>query len=245
MTTNPQIQSRKAFVLLTARWEHLILATYAVESELLAEYIPKGLEPDTIDGKAFVSFVAFRFLDTRVLGVKIPMHVNFPEINLRYYVKLGAQRGVSFIREIVPHSTTAWMARTLYNEPYVALPIRSLIKTRENLLTAEYNVEQAGRTHSVSVVAENRPFLPKPDSLAHFFKEHEWGFGRTRGGKTLGYRVEHPHWKVYPLTSYKIDVDYAALYGPKWAVLNGAEPFNVTFAHGSPIKVYSPYSAIV
>ncbi len=221
------------------------MASYAVEAEMLADHLPTGLEPDTLDGKAFVSFVAFRFLNTRVLGVKIPLHIDFPEINLRYYVKLGGQRGVCFIREIVPHSTTAWAARTLYNEPYVALPLYCRIKTQEDRLTAEYGVKHAGRTHSIRVVAENRPYLPKSDSLAHYFKEHEWGFGRTRTGKTLGYRVVHPHWNVYPLTSYRIDVDFAALYGPKWAVLNGAEPFNVTLAQGSPVKVYSPYSAIV
>jgi uncharacterized protein YqjF (DUF2071 family) len=239
------IRTRRAFVFLTARWQNLILITYDVEPSLLTPHLPRGLSLDTLEGRAFVSLVAFQFLDTRVLGLKIPFHVHFPEINLRFYVKNREGRGVCFIQEIVPHATTAWAARTLYNEPYVARPITSKIEADKEVVCASYSVVSQRRTHEIRVKARNEPYLPKSDSLAHFFKEHAWGYGRTRGGKTIGYRVEHPFWKTYPLTSYKIDVDFAALYGPKWATLNGAEPFNLTFAQGSRVKVYSPYSAIV
>src|SRR5438552_16138448 len=89
-------------VFLTARWENLIITTFKIEPALLIPHIPSGLEPDTIDGSAFVSLVAFDFADTKVIGMKVPFNVNFPEINLRFYVKDKNKRGVVFIREFVP-----------------------------------------------------------------------------------------------------------------------------------------------
>jgi uncharacterized protein YqjF (DUF2071 family) len=91
---------------LTAEWRRLILLTYDVEPFLLEEYLPKGLELDLYKDRAFVSFVAFDFMETRVKGMKIPFHVNFPEVNLRFYVrhtdkKGKVRRGVVFFMVIV------------------------------------------------------------------------------------------------------------------------------------------------
>ncbi len=52
------------------------------------------------------------------------------------------------------------------------------------------------------------------------------------------YRVEHPVWKVYPLIKYSTDFDFGVIYGKKWEVLNGKQPYNVTFARGSEVKVF-------
>src|SRR3954464_3011883 len=105
---------------LTARWSNLCLLTYAAPPALLEPRLPPGLALDLRDGQAFVSLVAFDFLDTRVLGVRWPGYRNFPEINLRFYVRHGADRGVVFIREFVPARLVAFLAKTLYGEPYVA-----------------------------------------------------------------------------------------------------------------------------
>src|SRR4051812_2159224 len=94
---------------LTARWSNLCLLTYAVPRALLTPRLPPGLELDTRpgladgptadrfapDGPAFVSLVAFDFLDTRVLGVPWPGYRNFPEINLRFYVRRRVAAGAA------------------------------------------------------------------------------------------------------------------------------------------------------
>src|SRR5262245_33920212 len=89
---------------LTARWEHLAIVTYEVEPELLRARLPRGLELDERGGRVFASFVAFDFRGTRVLGWRVPGFVDFPEINLRFYVReTGGERrrGVCFLREYV------------------------------------------------------------------------------------------------------------------------------------------------
>ena len=72
---------------LTARWQDLIMANYEVDPSLLESRLPAGTSLDLHEGKCFVSLVGFMFLDTRVLGIPIPYHRDFEEINLRFYVK--------------------------------------------------------------------------------------------------------------------------------------------------------------
>ncbi|HTK38016.1 MAG TPA: DUF2071 domain-containing protein, partial [Pyrinomonadaceae bacterium] len=109
---------------LTAKWVDLIMANYEVDPSLLANRVPAGTELDLHDGKCFVSLVGFMFVDTRVLGVPVPFHVNFEEVNLRFYVRRETEaetrRGVVFIKEIVPRFAIALIARRLYGEPYQA-----------------------------------------------------------------------------------------------------------------------------
>jgi uncharacterized protein YqjF (DUF2071 family) len=227
-----------AFSFLTARWSNLFLANFAVPRELLLPRLPAGLELDTREGQSFVSLVAFDFLDTRVLGVPWPGYRNFAELNLRFYVRHGAERGVVFVREFVPHHLTAWLARTLYNEPYQAAPISSSQQGTADSLSVEYHLTWADRQHTIRVVGNLPAFRPADDSVEHFFKEHHWGFGRTAGGKTLRYQVTHDVWDVYPVRSFEIDLDWAAVYGPEWGILKEQTPHSTVFAVGSPIAVY-------
>lgn len=228
---------------LTAEWRKLINLTFEVHPEMLTPYLPKGVELALINGNAHVSLVAFDFLDTKVLGFPIPFHINFPEINLRFYVKHEGNIGVVFIKEFVPKFMIAKVARWSYNEPYSAIPMRSEVVYSEGTpgrIAVAHNFKKDGRAMSIKVEAENVPFIPNPDSLEHYFKEHEWGFGQTRSGTTLKYRVEHPIWEAYPVKSAKLDVDFGVLYGHKWSFLNDDKPILGILAEGSAIKVFKP-----
>ena len=72
---------------LTARWVDLAMANYEVDPEVLRGLVPKGTELDRWSGRCFVSVVGFQFLDTRVLGLALPFHCDFEEVNLRFYVR--------------------------------------------------------------------------------------------------------------------------------------------------------------
>src|SRR5438132_9933153 len=121
MSTVPMKTVRRPF--LTARWSNLAILTWEVPPALLEPHLPAGLELDRRDGRAVASLVAFDFLDTRVLGVPWPGYRDFPEVNLRFYVRHGAQRGVVFVREFVPSRLVALLARLLYHEAYAAIPM--------------------------------------------------------------------------------------------------------------------------
>src|SRR6266851_4952399 len=109
------------------------MLNYEVDADLLLPFVPSGTELDRWNDKVFVSLVGFRFLKSKLFGfLPIPMHSNFEEVNLRFYVRRQAagevRRGVVFIREIVPRRAIAFVARTFYHENYVDLPMAHEIR---------------------------------------------------------------------------------------------------------------------
>ena len=223
---------------LTATWSNVFLATWAVPPSLLAPRLPPGLALDLRGGDAFVSVVAFEFLDTRLRGLAFPGHRDFAELNLRFYVRNRDERGVVFVREFVPRRAVAWIARAVYNEPYRVAPVSATRDDAPGRHAMRYTLAWAGRTHTLEVSAEDAPFRPAADSDEHFFKEHRWGFGMTRAGRTTRYEVVHDLWDVYPVRSYSIDLDWSAVYGSEWAFLRDAPPISTVLAAGSPVSVW-------
>jgi hypothetical protein len=226
-------------VFLQAEWKHLALFNYRVPDEVLLPYLPSGCELDRFDGSAFISLVAFQFLNTRVLGIRWSGYVNFPEINLRFYITLNGKRGVCFIREYVPSHLITGIARLLYNEPYKTAQMTDDVATSaDGEITAKYELNDGGHRMSIEVVGENNPIMSGDDSPEHFFKEHELGVGRDRAGKTVTYNVRHPHWRIFPLKHSQIRIDWTAIYGPQFHFLQDQSADSVFFAEGSEIKVY-------
>jgi hypothetical protein len=223
---------------LTAQWRNLILANFAVPEDLLRPLLPPGCALDFREGQCWASLVGFQFLDTRVLGVGWPGFRNFPEWNLRFYVSHEGRRGVCFVREFVPQWTVATMARLIYNEPYRAARMSMATGESPGVMTAGYNVKWGGRVHSLRAVGDKPAVRPPADSVEHWFKEHSWGFGTSRRGRLIRYEVNHPEWDVYPLHEFEFDVDWAVMYGPAWAPMNGVQPASVVFAVGSDVRVY-------
>lgn len=224
---------------LTAEWRDLVIASYAVDEALLAPRLPPGLELDRFEGRAVCSLVGFRFLSTRVLGVRWPGLVNFPEINLRFYVREPetGRRGVVFVRELVRSRRVATVARGLYNEPYFRARIGESISRTPQATRVAYDFALASGQGRMAVEADPEAATPPESSGEHWFKEHQWGYGRTRSGSTLRYEVRHPVWACHRVRSWAIDVDWERVYAPEWGVLCDAEPLSVVLAVGSPVEV--------
>lgn len=224
---------------LSAQWRDLIIASYAVDPGMLASRLPDGLELDLFEGQAVCSLVGFMFLDTRVLGIAWPTYRNFPEINLRFYVRerSGEKRGVVFVRELVKSRLVAQIARSVYNEPYIHAKIQSEIEEKSTR-SVRYAFQLSGGEGSMRVVSSPESQIPDEDSTEHWFKEHQWGYGATRKGRTLRYEVQHPHWACHHVESHDIDVDWGRIYGGEWVHMNDAEPLSVVHAVGSDIKVF-------
>jgi len=228
-------------VFLRAAWNNLVMANYEVAPSLLKPYLPKGTELDLFEGKCYVSLVAFMFNNTRVLGMKIPFHVNFEEVNLRFYVtrKVNGEcrRGVVFIKEIVSKSAISFVANTLYNENY------------ETMKTAYYHSTEAdnkrhtylwgkdkANLNSISFLTSEKKNPLQKGSKEEFITEHYWGYAGNEK-ETTEYEVQHPSWNILEYKSHSIDCDFAEVYGAEWTFLNNQKPSSVFMAEGSDIVV--------
>ena len=231
---------RKPF--LTAEWKSLLMLNYEIDPAVLASRVPAGTEIDFWQGRTFVSLVAFMFLDTRVMGVSIPFHRNFEEINLRFYVKRTVngevRRAVVFVKEIVPRIAIALSARIFYNENYVALPTRHAIDLQSDAKSVEYAWKFGRSWQRMHAAFSGDPQMPAADSQEAFIAEHYWGYTPQRNGSTLEYEVRHPSWNVWLPADCSAEVDVARLYGPEFEPFLRERHASALVADGSAVSVY-------
>jgi uncharacterized protein YqjF (DUF2071 family) len=219
------------------------MVNYEVEPSLLKNYVPKGTELDSFEGKALISLVGFRFLRTRLFGaLPIPFHSDFDEVNLRFYVRLQHsgedRRGVVFIREIVPKRAVAYIARAVYGEKYSCVPMRHSIVTNGKRKSAEYEWRLGHEWCKLQAQAEGDPVMPGEGSLEQFITEHYWGYSAQRDGGCVEYHVAHDPWRVWSATGAEFQGDATALYGSELAELIRTSPHSAFIAEGSPVLVY-------
>ena len=229
---------------LTARWESLLLANYVCPADLLTPLVPAGTELDLWQGEALVSAVGFLFRDTRVLGVPVPFHRHFEEVNLRFYVTHTTpggerRRGVVFVRELVPRRAIATVARVLYNEPYLAVPMSH----RVDLDAAHgghvaYGWRHGGASAELRGTAHGSASLAADGTEAAFITEHYWGYTPQRGGGTQEYRVDHPSWRLWAVGDAVLDGDVSSVYGEVFAEVVSGPPRSAFLAVGSEVAVY-------
>ena len=227
---------------LTADWRYLTMLNYEIDPALLAPYVPAGTALDFWQGRCYVSVVGFLFLNTRLRGLPIPGHVNFEEVNLRFYVGRqatdGWRRGVVFVKELVPRRAIAAVARWVYNENYQAVPMRHRLEVDDGVNLA-YEWRFNGRWQGIQAQAAGAPQPLDPESEATFITEHYWGYARQRDGGTVEYQVEHPPWRVWEVNAYQLDCDAAELYGPEFAIPLQNAPTSVFIAEGSAVAVHA------
>ncbi len=228
---------------LTAKWRHLAMLNYEIDPKVLQPLVPAGTELDDWHGRTFVSVVGFLFLDTRVWGTTIPYHRNFEEVNLRFYVRRkaseGWRRAVVFVKELVPRMAIAWVARVLYGENYIALPMRHSIGGSDSsgVRTVSYSWWFRGAENRMEVTVCDNGEDVAEGSAGEFITEHYWGYARRRGGRTTEYCVEHPRWRVFEARAARLDCDVAGLYGDQFVEFLRT-PASAFLADGSEVTVF-------
>jgi hypothetical protein len=179
---------------LKAQWRNLLMLNYEVDPEFLKPYLPPGTVLDLWQNKALVSMVGFMFLETSVIGIKWPWHVNFEEVNLRFYVKhfdgREWKRGAVFISEIVPKTLIALIANNLYKEHYRALPMRHSITPSDDGNTGFlYEWKLKGKWNKLGVTVNNNRRPIQAGSAEEFIFEHYWGYNSLSATETMEYQV--------------------------------------------------------
>ena len=222
-----------------AAWRKLIMVNYEIDPKILEKYVPAGTEIDFFEGKCYVSLVGFMFLNTRLLGLKIPFHKNFEEVNLRFYVKRKVEneikRGVVFIKEIVPKPALTFVANTVYKENYVTLPMSHKWEEINDELKIKYAWKLNKNLNFMQVITNKDSIEIEKNSKIEFIAEHYWGYSKVNENETTEYEVKHPKWKYYPVKEYTISVDFASNYSSGF--FKNKKPNSVMLLEGSEVSV--------
>ena len=226
---------------LTAEWNNLIMANYVIDPKILEPYLPPKTELDFFNGVCYVSVIGFMFEKTKILGLSFPFHVNFEEVNLRFYVRVkhgnGWKRGAVFIKEIVPKFAITLVANILYREKYVTLPMRHFHNESENEINLGYHWKFKGVWNKLEATTEKITSPLIQGSKEQFIAEHYWGYAKYSNKTTFEYGVQHPSWLIHNVKSYKIECDFEKLYGEQFAFLNENPADSVFMAKGSAVSI--------
>ncbi|WP_460218227.1 YqjF family protein [Psychroserpens sp. MEBiC05023] len=222
---------------LKAYWKHLILINYEIDPKILEPYIPNGTTLDFFNDRCYVSVVGFMFMNTKVLGLKLPYHINFEEVNLRFYVKHNDKRGVVFIKEIVPKPLITTIANTIYHEHYQTNKMAHKWTETINSKTFEYRWKlKNNRWQSISVETDKEYIPIENNTEEQFITEHYFGYTK-HNDSTFEYEVVHPTWRQLNVKNYDVNIDFEMNYGSNFKFLNNVEPTSVILAEGSEVRV--------
>jgi uncharacterized protein YqjF (DUF2071 family) len=232
-------------VFLTAEWRHLAMLSYAVDPDVLMPFLPRPLELDYWHGKTYMTLVGFVFRRARLFGIRMPFHQSFPEVNLRFYVvrrdNQGEHRGVIFLREIAPKWCVGVIARRIYNESYLTMPMRHSIEigaAADRQSQFQYGWRFNGQWYRLRVETSGSPCPARAGSLDEFIVDHYWAFTRQREGGYAEYQVDHPPWPLRRAVHIECDCDPRQLYGNRLGPALEGRPESAFVAEGSAVAVH-------
>jgi len=225
---------------LTANWRYLAMLNYVVDPRLLAPLVPPATEIDFENGETLPERGRISLSRHSAAWSPIPLHRDFEEVNLRFYVRRKSadtwRRGVVFVRELVPRRAIALVARACYGENYLALPMKHEIEHVDSNLRVEFSWRRGRKWESIRMRATGEPQAIPAGTHAEFITEHYWGYTSLRSG-CGEYRVEHPRWKIWNASDFELSADVATLYGQQFAETLSQPPRSAFIADGSPIAV--------
>lgn len=229
--------------ILTARWSEICILNFPAPGELLAPYVPPGLELEAFRGEYYLSLVAYQQSENQVFGFHTPESLQFPAIDLRCYIRCGSERGIRLIRRWLPSRLASWFQRLGFRDDCT---LATLEGSSEKLPDAEspeqvrvdYSLELEGDRSKLHLEGREPPLMAPPGSLEHHFKEIRWCFGEDRGGQPCYYEIQHPQWFCYPVEGYELDWDWSRICGPEWDVLDDASPRSAVLAVGSEVCLF-------
>lgn len=181
------------------RWTQLAFLHWSVPAAILRPLVPSGLELDTFDSSCWVGIVPFRMEGTRHRSAPgIPTATNFPEVNLRTYVRGAGRSGVWFLSLDAASRLAVWGARIRFNLPYYHASM--------DVTAAQSDVVYASRRMSGGGPAELRikygpagdAYRTEPGNLDHWLTERYCLFGQRRNGAVYYMDVHHAPWPVQP-----------------------------------------------
>lgn len=241
--------------LLTATWRHIVFLNYITEPGVLARYLPEGVELDTYNDRHYVSVVGLMCHDISIVGIDDPLHSEYEQVSLRFYVKRplaagGFNRGIVIIREIVPDLLPVIAARAIYGERYVQMPMRHEIWAPGAGAKAIGMFDYAFATgdddapvwHKLHAATHDAARNMQIGSKEEFLTERNYGYSGGPGSATLEYSIDRMKWRYWPATHSKFECDVKEVFGRDFEPYISGAPDLAFVAEGGEISVHLPHS---
>lgn len=179
-------------------WHDLLFAHWPIPVESARGAVPRGLELDTFEGRAWLGIVPFRMTGVRLRGTPpLPRISAFPELNVRTYVRRGDRPGVLFLSLDARNPIAVAIARAWFHLPYFRARM-SCEREGDGIRYAH------ARTHAGAPAAElsgrYRPtgptFHARAGTLEHWLVERYCLYTASKAGEVRRAEIHHHPWTL-------------------------------------------------
>jgi uncharacterized protein YqjF (DUF2071 family) len=182
---------------MTQTWHDLLFAHWPIDARTLRDKVPSAFEVDLFDGTGWLGIVPFHMTNVAPRGVpSLPWISEFPELNVRTYVRVGDRPGVYFFSLDAGSALAVQAARMLFNLPYY----RASITVARQDDAIEYRSERDDRSPGASLTTTYRPvgapFEAAAGSLEYFLTERYCLYNLDRAGVPYRLDIHHPPWSL-------------------------------------------------
>lgn len=189
-----------AGVTLRMTWVDLAFLHWPVPVAALRSLLPPELELDTFEGGGWVAVTPFEMRGVRVRAMlPVPTARDFPELNVRTYVRYGDKGGVFFFSLDAASRLAVMGARAATGLPYYNARMR--VRREKDEIRYE-----SKRTHPDAPLADFRAryhptgavYRSLPGSFDHWCTERYSLFAASSMRGLLRLDVEHEPWPLQP-----------------------------------------------
>lgn len=185
--------------LMTQTWHDLLFAHWPVDERVLRSKVPSAFEVDLYGGEAWLGIVPFRMTNVAPRGIRsLRWASEFPELNVRTYVRVGDRPGVYFFSLDAGSALAVHAARALLNLPYHTASMA--VRSRESAI--DYESCRKGNQPRAEFIATYEPagetFQASTESLEYFLTERYCLYHVDRRGAPYRLEIHHPPWRLQP-----------------------------------------------
>lgn len=205
-----KITSHRPWALPTGQWKYYqewnnaIFLHWQIPADVIQSLIPKGLQLDIIDGKTWISVVAFTMEKIRPRNLPALTAIsNFHEINLRAYVFRDNKPGVYFLNIEAQKIISVLIAKSLSGLPYGKADISRTKK--EDLFTYVSKNKLKNFNLELSYKIEEGPY--KKSNLDVWLTER-YCLYINKNGSLFRYDIHHEEWNIKRINLTKLNLQY-------------------------------------
>jgi uncharacterized protein len=180
--------------LMTQTWHDLLFAHWPVDPVLLRAKVPESFDVDLFEDRAWIGVIPFHMTNVSPRGVpSLPWLSEFPELNVRTYVRVGDKAGVYFFSLDAGSALAVTAARTLLNLPYHRA---EMTVERSGSGIIYHSARSDGSNAHFDAVYEptGTPFQPSVGTLEYFLTERYCLYHRDHRGAPYRLNIHHAPW---------------------------------------------------
>jgi len=225
---------------LKQNWVNLTFMHWEVDPDILRMHVPDDLEIELFEGKAYVGVIPFRMEKVRPRNLpSVSFISNFPEFNIRTYVRKNGKGGVFFLTLDAMSRVTCLYAPFAYGLPY------KYAKGFVNAVNGIYSWSSKRISGEIRLEGESEPkghlLKAKKGSLEEFLFERYCLYVSKNGITYRAYTCHEP----WEFQDAEANIRYNSLTEHyKLGIQNTLEPDLIHFSKGVEVMTWDIESTV-